>query len=686
MDWIHWKFDDDTSLVFCLLEVGGVMKRTTGKALILLNLACWVIVLSLVYLQHSTSLTSTSLTGSYSYVSPHKDDSSSPSHDSHNSHSHDSHDSHSHDSHSHDSHSHADAADDGDHSHAGGDHGVGHAHGAEDMHEVRGHGVGSIALVDHIHTMLHEADQVGAPGAKGLLEPGERPELSKEVFSRVAVNNQVVVTFANYQHREFIVSYVRNMVKLDISNYVVGAFDDRLMEYLIARGIYVVRVRTEEAIAEEGLGWGGEEFVKLMRAKYITIGQIIKWGFELLVTDDDMAFLRNPLPWLHQHSRFADILISTDKMATRTYDDGLELPEPGKPEFNCGFVYIRPTQRATVFFDELVKRLREDHSLRDQPAINIMMAEGYEGSRVVPGTRVFHAWHGKVRVGALPTVLFCNGQVYFVQKLPQRLGITPFMAHVTHVFGGDHGKRHRLRETMLFSDDVAYYADGRFLSFDLDLPEKWMRDLSHVKPGDIPKEHIALGKHQVKQFFDAAMIARKTGRILIIPKLWGACERIWYFLNECRAGGGKAFQLPYVAPLDHILNPQHFDDLGIVGFREASFLEDPRVPLSVLNSRLNIYFCDPDAGEPCDEVSNVVDQTVAEEWLSHGATDEEWAEKLNTPEYEAYRLIHISPISNAVTGMADVDFFKGEWQNIVHRVAGVWCCHKDGPIKFLPYE
>jgi len=306
--------------------------------------------------------------------------------------------------------------------------------------------------------------------------------------------------------------------------------------------------------------------------------------------------------------------------------------------------------------------------------------------KLVPGTRIFHAWHSKLRVGTLPTLLFCNGHTYFVQKMPQRLGVTPFMAHVTHVFGGDFGKRHRLRETMLFSDDVAYYADGKFLTFDFDLPAKWLRDGSDTPREAIPTDQMELGKWQVKQFLDAAMIARLTDRILVVPQLWCGCDKFWYFMTKCRVSNSEGFQLPFVCPLDHVLNPQHFDELGIVDFRESSFLIDPRVPGSVTNSRFHFYFCGGNDGPSCEEATAISNPETPEEWLEEAHLDTWWAEKLNSPDYADYRIIHISPMSRAVSGMADEKYFNEKWKDIARRVASVWCCHKDGPVKYYPTQ
>ena len=44
------------------------------------------------------------------------------------------------------------------------------------------------------------------------------------------------------------------------------------------------------------------------------------------------------------------------------------------------------------------------------------------------------------------------------------------MVHTTFQYGGAQGKRHRLREGMMWEDEPEYYEKPDFLTYDLDLP------------------------------------------------------------------------------------------------------------------------------------------------------------------------------------------------------------------------
>ena len=71
--------------------------------------------------------------------------------------------------------------------------------------------------------------------------------------------------------------------------------------------------------------------------------------------------------------------------------------------------------------------------------------------------RLWRAYHGKVVGGVLPLALFCGGHNYFAAWMPQRRGVEPFSVHTTFQYGGADGKRHRLREAMLWEDPPEYY-------------------------------------------------------------------------------------------------------------------------------------------------------------------------------------------------------------------------------------
>ncbi len=61
---------------------------------------------------------------------------------------------------------------------------------------------------------------------------------------------------------------------------------------------------------------------------------------------------------------------------------------------------------------------------------------------------------------------------------PQVQKVEPYVVHTTFQYGGTKGKQNRLREAQMWVDPPAYYADGKFLSFDLRV-RKLCRGVEH---------------------------------------------------------------------------------------------------------------------------------------------------------------------------------------------------------------
>ena len=53
-------------------------------------------------------------------------------------------------------------------------------------------------------------------------------------------------------------------------------------------------------------------------------------------------------------------------------------------------------------------------------------------------------------MGVLPVATFCSGHTFFVQRMAEGLGLEPYVVHATFQFSGTPGKRHRMREALLW--------------------------------------------------------------------------------------------------------------------------------------------------------------------------------------------------------------------------------------------
>lgn len=188
----------------------------------------------------------------------------------------------------------------------------------------------------------------------------------------------------------------------------------------------------------------------------------------------------------------------------------------------------------------------------------------------------------------LPIALFCGGHHYNAEGLPAKLGMAPYALHTTYINSMDQGKRHRLREAMVFEDPPSYYdLSPGVLVYQPDIPARLYtpRPFSLTHPSSKPQftvaEHFELVHYQLRQLRNAFALANASGRMLVLPRLVCGLDRFFY--RHDGVSPGSAMHLPlWHCPADMVLALQ----LGVKPsperwLREDSFLRNPRLPAAM---------------------------------------------------------------------------------------------------------
>lgn len=172
---------------------------------------------------------------------------------------------------------------------------------------------------------------------------------------------------------------------------------------------------------------------------------------------------------------------------------------------------------------EMVRKWLEllllDESAWDQNVFNNVFRRGLTH---IPGNKfLFGVYHGSLTMGILPVSLFCSGHTFFVQRLPQTLGVQPYVVHATFQFSGTPGKRHRFREAMLWNDHSEYYdPPSGVLTFDLDVPKAMLDASVPNAPSTIDissvQGHFKLVNYQLLQV-SCLLLSRIFVHMLIRP-------------------------------------------------------------------------------------------------------------------------------------------------------------------------
>ena len=461
--------------------------------------------------------------------------------------------------------------------------------------------------------------------------------ITRALIREVAVDDVVIVTWANHHYRDFAQFWVARLRALNLTNFMVGAMDEELHAYLVSDGVPTWHMGSkgiDSKAVKRDFGWGSKNFHKMGRDKIRLVRDFTRAGVDALISDVDVAWLRDPIPLFRRYPQ-ADILVSTDQLKSEILLDparqrphlspdgeGLEF-HPCHAAMNIGMMWFRGTEGSRAITEEWVRRIEANDDVWDQNAFNDLIREGDACGGTPDGTGIALAYGGRVRVGVLPVAQFSNGHTFHVQRTHSEIGLDPYAVHNTFQFGGTPGKRHRMREANAWLGDAAagYFdaadgsgARGRFLSYAPKIPAGVDLNLFRARSYPAARDdtfpafetiddplvalHATLVEAQLRQARAAAAIARALDRVLILPPFLCGLDRVWF--PHFGRFPGSQFQLPFVCPLDHVVAVEKMDASLV---REHSFLSHPELPEDVRRSVavVEVRAAGPSASGPAGE-------------------------------------------------------------------------------------
>ncbi|XP_062215246.1 arabinosyltransferase XEG113-like isoform X2 [Phragmites australis] len=507
-------------------------------------------------------------------------------------------------------------------------------------------------------TMYNRA--IWKPPPRGArMPPPPAFRLSRDMVRARARDGVIVVTFGNHAFLDFILTWARRLTDLGVDNLLVGAMDTKLLRELYLRGVPAFDMGSR--MATEDAGWGSPTFHKMGREKVLLINALLPFGYELLMCDTDMVWLKNPLPYLARYPD-ADLLTSSDQVIPTVTDDSLENWREVTGAFNIGIFHWRPTEPAKRLAQDWKDLVLSDDKLWDQNAFNDL-AHRVFGQSVEGEDDLVYSYDGKLKLGVLPASIFCNGHTYFVQGMHQQLHLKPYAVHTTFQYAGTEGKRHRLREAMLFVDQLSYYdSPGGFLSFKPNIPKSLLLDGAHTV-----ESHFALVNYQV------------------MPPLWCRLDRMWF--GHPGVMEGTMTRQPFLCPMDHVFEVQVMlkdlpkEEFGpYIDFREYSFFENPSFPKQAKESLLEVQLCD-DHSSRCSAANGTNKHRPL--LLPRNSTEQKLLNVFSS--YKNVKIIQFSSMVDVFRGFADAAT-QTKFRNRLKRYVGLWCCVQFREIGHIYYD
>jgi hypothetical protein len=141
--------------------------------------------------------------------------------------------------------------------------------------------------------------------------------------------------------------------------------------------------------------WQSDDFIKVTMAKLDYTRKFLKEGFTVFLSDLDIVFLKNPLPYFSSLLKEKDIAFQfSSKGIPSTYN-----PFPPNKNVNTGFYIAKPTALNIDLFDtrEQIEIIGGDHSDQGYIQAKIQRIKKYQ----------------ELRQGILPPPLFPNGHYWF---------------------------------------------------------------------------------------------------------------------------------------------------------------------------------------------------------------------------------------------------------------------------------
>ncbi|KAK3279241.1 hypothetical protein CYMTET_12861 [Cymbomonas tetramitiformis] len=526
--------------------------------------------------------------------------------------------------------------------------------------------------------------------------------ISTELVNSVAVDNAIIVTWANAEYIDFVDNFVRHMQRLKLTNFLVGAMDTKVLAWLEKQqqphwnmGTKYAARSTEKPAST----WGSKSFLSLGHDKTRLIRDLALTGVDFVVTDIDVVWMRNPFPYFKLFPT-ADILVSTDQLQNQTISDDLERHICAAPS-NIGIIFFRSSRGSRDFTQAWLDAVEKDREVWDQISFNDLKMRGNACAGKLEPSGLMRAFSDRVSFGVLPVTLFGNGHTFFVQRLHERLGdrsLEPYAAHTTFQFGGVPGKRQRLREAGLWlGDPAAYFShSGGYLTYTPHIPadtdlDKFARrgypvpehTLSKLQPySRLVTLHQQLVNFQLQQLRDALALAWALGRVLIVPPMLCGLDRV----TGPQAGRwpGSLLKLPYVCPLDSVLNLQYIASKfnGSLPFREYSLLTNlafrlaakEHIRVGVDGAQTSVRGFPVSAGRILHDFVEPHEFSASRPRVKAGSSDKEIANALE--QVKGAKLLHFDTLVDTFVGFAERDGllgFKSALQ-IDEYFGYTWCC------------
>ncbi|KAI3730877.1 hypothetical protein L1987_62056 [Smallanthus sonchifolius] len=193
------------------------------------------------------------------------------------------------------------------------------------------------------------------------LEPLVLPfSLELLLSMRADHHKTIVLAVAGYSYKDMLMSWVCRLHHLQVSNFVVCALDDEIYDFGVLQGLPVFRDRLAPSnISYDDCHFGTNCFQRVTKVKSRVVLEILNLGYNVLMSDVDVYWFKNPLPLLTTFGPAVFVAQSDEYKITGP----INLPR----RLNSGFYYAHSDNTTIAALKKVVKHASLSN-LSEQPS------------------------------------------------------------------------------------------------------------------------------------------------------------------------------------------------------------------------------------------------------------------------------------------------------------------------------
>ncbi|XBJ11602.1 hypothetical protein VPH35_016276 [Triticum aestivum] len=183
-------------------------------------------------------------------------------------------------------------------------------------------------------------------------------------------NRSVVLGVAGASYRDMLMSWVCRLRQLRVTNFAVCALDQETYEFSVLQGLPVFRDPTSpKNVSFDDCHYGTQCFKRVTKVKSRIVLEIIRMGYNVLLSDVDVYWFHNPVQFLHSLGP-ATFAAQSDE-----YNETGPINLPRR--LNSGFYYARSDSATITAMEMVVKHAAKSNS-SEQPSFYDVLC-GKEG-------------------------------------------------------------------------------------------------------------------------------------------------------------------------------------------------------------------------------------------------------------------------------------------------------------------